>query len=96
MGLYKNYIRKLKKMDSVNQFFMYKSSEGTKTYGKKINWIRDEFGTIEKTFFRLNYPFGSYILIDKDGNYYVQKGEYYILEIIDLLKNKKTTFANNG
>ncbi|MDN6309416.1 MAG: hypothetical protein ACTHY4_08285 [Flavobacteriaceae bacterium] len=74
-------------MDNINQFFMYKSSEGTRSYGKKIDWISDEFGTIEETFLPLNYPCGSYVLIDEDGNYYVQKGEYYILEIIDLSKN---------
>lgn len=74
---------------------MYKSFEGSERYGKKINWLSDEIGTIKETFFPLNYPCGSYVLIDKSGNYYVQKGEYYILEIIDLLNNKKT-FANNG
>jgi len=92
-GLYKNYTRKLKKMNNVSQFFMYESPEGTENYGKKLNWIDDRFDTMKNTFLPLNYPCGSYILIDKDGNYYVQKGEYYILEIIDLLKNKKT-FAN--
>lgn len=92
---YERFLKKLIKMENVSQFFMYKSSEGTKEYGKQLNWIKDEFGTIEKTFFPLHYPCGSYVLIDTNGNYYVQKGEYNIERIIDLLKDKKATFANN-
>ena len=94
-GKYKWFLKKLKKMKNVNQFFMYKSPEGTKDYGKQLNWIEDEFGTIEKTFLPLHYPCGSYVLIDENGNYYVQKGEYSAERIIKLLKDKKTTFANS-
>lgn len=92
---YKRFLKKLKKMKNVNQFFMYKSPEGTEDYGKQLKWIKDEFGTIEKTFLPLHYPCGSYVLIDPNGNYYVQKGENNIEQIIDLLKDRKTTFANN-
>tara|TARA_B100000795_G_scaffold264965_1_gene246163 strand:+ start:4754 stop:5398 length:645 start_codon:yes stop_codon:yes gene_type:complete len=91
---YKRFLKKINKTKNISQFFMYKSPEGTKEYGKQLNWIKDEFGTIEKIFLPLHYPCGSYVLINSDGNYYVQKGEYNIERIIDLLKNKKT-FANN-
>lgn len=94
-GKYKRFLRKLKKMKNISQFFMYKSPEGTKNYGNQLNWIKDVFGTIEKTFFPLHYPCGSYVLIDSNGNYYIQKGEYNIEQIIDLLKDRKTTFTNN-
>lgn len=93
---YKRFLKKIKKNGNVSQFFMYKSPEGTKEYAKQLKWIKDEFGTIEKLFLPLHYPCGSYVLIDSDGNYYIQKGEYNIERIIDLLKDKKTTFANNG
>ncbi len=91
---YKRFLKKLKKAENISQFFIYKSPEGTKEYGKQLNWIKDEFGTIEKIFLPLHYPCGSFVLIDSEGNYYVQKGEYDIERIIDLLKDKKTTFAN--
>ncbi|MEH1009416.1 hypothetical protein VDP25_16885 [Winogradskyella sp. ECml5-4] len=93
-GKYKNYLRKIKKLKNVNQFFMYKSPEGTAEYGKQLNWIKDEFGIIEKTFLPIHYPCGSYVLIDENGNFYIQKGEYNIENIIGLIKNKKKTFAN--
>ena len=92
---YKRFLKKLKKMKNVSQFFMYKSPVGTKKYGKQLNWIKDEFGTIEKIFLPLHYPCGSYVLLDSNGNYYVQKGEHDIDKIIDLLNDKKTTFANS-
>ena len=94
-GKYKWVLKKIRKMENVNQFFMYKSPEGIKNYGKQLNWIEDEFGTIENIFLPLKYPCGSYVLIDENGNYYVQKGEYNAERIIKLLKDKKTTFANS-
>lgn len=94
-GKYKKFLEKIKKMKNVSQFFMYKSPEGTKDYGNQLNWIKDEFGTIEKTFLPIHYPCGSFVLIDSNGNYYVKKGEYNIEQIIELIKDKKTTFANS-
>ena len=93
-GKYKNYLRKIKKLKNVNQFFMYKSPEGTVEYGKQLNWIKDESEIIEKTFLPIHYPCGSYVIIDENGNFYIQKGEYNIDNIIGLIKNKKKTFAN--
>ena len=93
-GKYKGYLRKLKKLKNVNQFFIYKSPEGTVGYGKQLNWIKDKSGIIEKTFLPIHYPCGSYVIIDENGNFYIQKGEYNIDNIIGLIKNKKKTFAN--
>lgn len=91
---YKRFLKKINSIASTSHFFMYKSDEGIKTYGKKLKWIKDKFRTIEKTFLPLHYPCGSFVLIDENGNYYVNKGEYNIDQIIDLLKNKETTFTN--
>jgi len=60
-----------------------------------LKWYKDQSGIIEKTFFPIPYPCGSYVLIDENGNFYVQKGEYNIEEIIYLIKDKKTTFSRN-
>jgi hypothetical protein len=91
----KGFLKKLKKIENVSQFFMYRSPEGTEKFRKELNWIEDKYGTIEKTFLPLHCPCGSYVLIDENGNYYIQKGEYSTATIIKLLKNKETTFAND-
>lgn len=91
---HKKYLKKLNTLDNVSQFFMYKSSKGISNYGKQLNWIKDKFNTFEKKFLPLNYPSGSYILIDEKGSFYVQKGEYSLDEIFKLIKNKKRTFKN--
>lgn len=89
---YTRYLKKLKKFENISQFFMYKSPEGIKKYGEKLNWIKDEFKTIEKIFLPIHYPCGSCVLIDKNGNYVTIKGEYDIERIIDMIKNEKETF----
>ena len=89
---YARYLKKLKKFENISQFFIYKSPEGIKKYGEKLNWIKDEFKTIEKIFLPIHYPCGSCVLIDKNGNYVTIKGEYDIERIIDMIKNEKETF----
>ena len=84
---YKRYLKKLRNLDGVSQFFMFKSPEGTTQYGKQLNWIEDKNGTFESLFLLLPYPCGSLILIEKTGHYYIQKGEYDIESIIELVKN---------
>ena len=91
---YKQYLKRLKKIENVNQFFMFKSSEGTKEYREQLKWIQDKSTIIERTFLPLDYPCGSFILIDEHGNYYTRKGEYNIYDIIGLIKKRKKTFAN--
>lgn len=91
-SLYETYLKNIEKLSGVSQFFMYKSSEGKKKYGKKLRWIHDKNSMIESSFFPVNYPCGSFVLIDEKGNYYVRKGEYILSKIIDLLNNKQITF----
>ncbi|MCK5730633.1 MAG: hypothetical protein KAH68_06140 [Draconibacterium sp.] len=92
---YKRYLKELGKIENIEQFFIYKSSDGTKRYGKKLKWFPDKSNIIEKTFFPIHYPCGSFVIIDLDGSFYLMKGEHNIYDIIFLLKDKKTTFANN-
>ena len=91
---YEKFSKKVEQLENVRQFFIYKSPEGTEDFGK-INWIKDESDILQKTFFPIHYPCGSFVIIDKDGNFYLRKGEYDITTIIDLLENRKSTFANS-
>ena len=91
---YENFLRKIKRNKQIKQFFVYKDIEGTESYGN-INWIKDYNSIIEKTFFPLHYPCGSYVLIDSLGNFYSYKGEYNIDKILSLLKNRNTFVISN-
>lgn len=91
---YRLFLRRLKKLENVKQFFVYKTLNGTKAYGKKLHWISDSTKNIENTFFKIHYPCGSFVIIDENGNYYSTRGEYNIEKIIDLIKNRESTFAN--
>lgn len=90
------YLRQIKRMRNVSQFFMYKSHKGLKRYNEKITWIKDKFETIESRFFPVNYPCGSYILINEEGYYYVRRGEHPLWAIKKLLKDKENTFSGEG
>ena len=90
---YERYIKRIKRFKNVNQFFVYKSPEGTRDYGDKVKWFPDNSAIIEDTFFPIHYPCGSYVLIDSKGNYYIEKGEYSTDTIIDLLKDEEGTFG---
>ena len=91
---YERYIKKIKRFKNVNQFFVYKSPEGTREYGEKLKWYKDNSAIIENIFFPIHYPCGSYVLIDSKGNYYAQKGEHSTSTIISLLKDEEATFGN--
>lgn len=90
---YNRYLKKINKTKNVSNFFVYKSIEGTQKYGRKIEWIYDLGNIIEKTFFPIHYHCGSFALIDENGNYYMNKGEYDIEKIIDLIEDKEKTFT---
>ena len=90
---YERYIKKIKKFKNVNQFFVYKSPEGTADYGEQIKWFPDKSAIIENTFFPIHYPCGGYVLINSNGSYYVQKGEHSLDPIVELLKDKEDTFS---
>ncbi|WP_299890673.1 hypothetical protein [uncultured Lacinutrix sp.] len=90
---YKYFTRKIKKLDNVTSFFIYREIGEAKKYGKHINWLHDKTKIIENTFFPISYPCGSYVIIDHNGNYYIRKGEYNIVKVIDTIKNKKEIFS---
>lgn len=90
---YRGFLRRISKKKNTKQFFVYKSIEGTEDYGK-LSWIKDKESIIERIFFPLHYPCGSFVLIDSSGNYYSYKSEYILGNIFKLLKDENT-FINN-
>lgn len=90
---YNQYRRKFDKIENLKQLFVYKSDDGLKGFGNKIDWQSDINSLIEKTFYPIPYPCGGYVIIDGKGNYISERGEYaYWKGLINEIK----TFANNG
>lgn len=83
-----DFLKKVEKKN-LNNFWIYKSDEDLKYYHpKKVDWKNDDDQVIEKTFFKMHYPCFSSAVIDKEGNYILNLGEFgkqNILEDIDEL-----------
>ena len=89
MNLYKDYLKEVDMLEDVNQYFFYKSVDGLEFFRDSFNWLADDEKTIEQLFFPLHYPCFSYVIIYPKGEYYLYKGEYYLPEIFDKLKDYK-------
>jgi len=91
-GIGKTILQKIEKLENIKQFFIYRSSENINAFGSKIEWLPDDNYIIEKVFHPIHYPFGGYIIINNNGTYLSQRGEYcYSKELIKEVKD----FANN-
>lgn len=91
-NMYRRYYRKIEKLEDIKQFFVYRSSENIEAFGSKIVWLPDDNYIIEKVFHPIHYPCGGYIIINNDGTYLSQRGEYsYSKSFIKEVKD----FANN-
>ncbi len=89
---YSQYRRKFDKIENLKQLFVYKSNDGLKGFGNKINWQSDIDNLIEKTFYPIPYPCGGYVIIDSKGNYISERGEYgYWKGLLNEIKS----FTNN-
>ena len=86
IDLYKNFLAEIKFDRNVNQYFFYNSSDGLDFFQGYFNWLEDDDKLFEKQFFPLHYPWGSYVIIYPNGDYYVYKGEYYILDILHKIR----------
>ncbi|WGK64983.1 hypothetical protein [Croceiramulus getboli] len=91
--LIKKYYRKLEKLENVSSFFLYNQAEGLDQFDDRISWTPDPDLIITQQFFPIHYPCGSFVLIDPDGNYYLNRGEYHLHRIIDLLRVPEDTFS---
>ncbi|MEC3906013.1 hypothetical protein VOI54_03230 [Tamlana sp. 2201CG12-4] len=90
---YNEFYRNINKIENLKQLFIYKSDDGLRGFGKKINWQPDINNLIENTFYPIHYPCGGYLIIDSKGNYISERGEYCYSKI--LIKELKT-FASNS
>jgi hypothetical protein len=84
--IYSYYLRDLKKMDHINQFYVYKADKGLKQFGNKAKWHPDTNQLIETLFFPVDYYCQGYVIIDYEGNFFARRGEYNPQEVIDLLQ----------
>ncbi|TDP58331.1 hypothetical protein [Flavobacterium dankookense] len=87
------YFNEIEKIKNLKQFFIYKTPDNLKDFGSKIDWLRDKNRLIEKIFFPIAYPCGGYVIIDSNGNYICQRGEYcyspsFIKRLKEFIENK--------
>ncbi len=72
-----DYEEKLKKINSVDQFWVYKNSENLKYYHTdQVDWRKDKNQLVENLFFEFHYPCSSAVVIDNEGNYISYFGEF--------------------
>lgn len=85
-----DYQRKVNKLILNNQYWIYKKGDNLKYYyPKKINWRKDEEQVIEHLFFKMHYPCFSSVVIDNDGNFISNLGEFGKQDIIEDIKTLK-------
>ena len=87
------YFNKIEKIKNVKQFFIYKTSDNLENFGSRINWLLDKNHLIENVFYPITYPCGGYVIIDSNGNYISQRGEYcysplFIEDIKEFIEHK--------
>lgn len=71
-----NYLKKLKKIIPFSQFWVFKTKEDFEGHSKKIKKVVDENGLIKSLFFQYYIPYGSFVIINPEGNYLAFYGEY--------------------
>ena len=82
-SLYEIFLKEINSIEKVENYFICKSFDGIEFYDKSIKWKIDKDRFIESNFFPNHYPCGSFLILYPDKNYYIYKGEYYILEILN-------------
>jgi len=85
---YRYFYKKIEKAENIKQFSVYRSLDGIRGYGKKMEWLPDEKNLIKDNFYPIPYPHGGYIIINSDGTYLAQRGEYcYSPLLIEQIEN---------
>lgn len=86
----RDYQKEINKLIVTNQYWIYKNDENLKYYyPKKINWKKDENQFIENLFFKMHYPCFSSVVIDQEGNFISNLGEFGKQSIIEDIKALK-------
>ncbi|KFF14134.1 hypothetical protein IW15_01430 [Chryseobacterium soli] len=81
------YLKKLKKINSYEHFWVYKSYGQLQYYHPdEINWQPDKEQTLEKLFFNYHYPCSSFVVLDKEGNYICYYGESGLDKVFEFSK----------
>ncbi len=84
---YKKFYKKVDKLGKIKHLFVYKSDDGLEEFEGKIDWQPDINNVIENIFYPIDYPCGGYVIIDSEGNYISQRGEYcYEKPLIQTIK----------
>lgn len=86
---YANYTRRINSINNVKQYYFYKEIGNIEKYGRKLIWLKDPHEILEKLFFKIHYPCGSYLIIYPDKTYVSYFGEYNLDNIFDELEFKK-------
>lgn len=84
----KSYTRQLKKIDDISQIWVNNPDNMLLEYfhSDRINWNEDTLRIIETTFFPFEIEFGSFVIINPNGNYIVRLAEYGPQNVYDFLK----------
>ena len=86
----RDYAKEINKLAENNQFWIYKNDEKLKYYYPEIiNWKKDENQIFEKLFFKMHYPCFSSTVIDENGNFISNLGEFGKQSIIEDIKELK-------
>lgn len=87
-----DYQKKLKRIGEYDHFWIYKNNDNLHCFHPdKVIWQEDKNQLIEKTFFKLPYPYFSAVVLNNKGEYITYFGEFgktIIWEIAkELIKN---------
>jgi hypothetical protein len=93
---YRRLNTEIENLETTDIFYVYNESDANNTYGKNLKWIQDDPKTIQELFFPIHFPCGSFVLIDKKGNYYAFRGEYAVDQIIEGLLDLEITFSGDS
>lgn len=91
-NVFENDISKtFKKTDKVKHFYIINPDAKDLYYyhGNKLNWKRDKDHFLRDKFFPFKGLNGGFLIIDKEGNYISNKGEYLIKDVMEKLNEMK-------
>lgn len=77
---------KIQKFVKVKPIYLYKTTDGLQDRDLVVDWLKDPNHEVENLFFKHHYPYSSYVIIDKNGNYRSYFGEFSKEEIIKDVK----------
>ncbi len=85
-----DYKKSLDKLTSNHHFWVYKNDEDLNYYyPNKVSWQKDNNQIIEMFFFKIHYPCFSSAVIDSNGNYILNLGEFGKQHILQSVKELK-------